>query len=189
MDNKPQRPTPDSNIDLRESPGAELSNDPGSDCLITIQIDPDYEALLDADRLHKLAIAVLKAEGVQGPLELGVVIASDEEVHTLNRDYLGHDFDTDVLSFGMSERGEGSAAKPNFVSPPGRPSYLGDIAISYQRAAEQAPEYGHNADAEVAMLLIHGLLHLLGYDDLEESTREKMHARQEELLNTLYHAA
>jgi probable rRNA maturation factor len=57
------------------------------------------------------------------------------------------------------------------VTPEERPSYLGDVVISYERAAEQAPEYGHSASAEVGVLLIHGLLHLLGYDDANDEER------------------
>ena len=121
-----------------------------------------------------------------GPLELGVLVTTDQEVHTLNREYLEHDYDTDVISFGMADEDDQADTSPKFVSPPDRPAYLGDIAISYDRAAEQAPEYGHGTDAEVATLLIHGLLHLLGYDDLEDSKRDTMYKRQQELLDTLY---
>src|SRR4051812_13410457 len=108
----PRPPTSSGDIDLRDSPGAELSNDAGSDYLITIQIDPEYESLLDSGRLHSLAIDVLKAEKVPGPLEMGVAIASDEEVRTLNRDYLGHDYETDVLSFGMVDEAAAAGDKP-----------------------------------------------------------------------------
>lgn len=173
-------------MELQDTSGAQVSPDPGSDYLITVQVEPQYEDKLDLDRLHNLAIGVLRVESVQGPLEMGVVITTDDEVLSLNREYLGHDYKTDVLSFGMSERGETEAETPHFVSAPERPGYLGDIAISYDRAAEQAPEYSHTVDSEIATLLIHGILHLLGYDDTQESEREKMHARQQELLNTLY---
>src|SRR4051794_5521340 len=114
--------------EMDNTTGGQVEDDRGSDYLITVQIEPEYEDRLDAGRLHSLAIEVLKAEAVPGPLELGVVVTTDEEVHTLNRDYLGHDYDTDVISFGMAEEpdeGEG----PTFVTPPERPSYLGDIAI------------------------------------------------------------
>src|SRR5947208_1345259 len=70
--------------------------------------------------------------------------------------------------------------------PAERPPYLGDIAISYDRAAEQAPEFGNSPQAEVATLLIHGLLHLLGYEDTQDAEHNRMHARQQELLEALY---
>lgn len=160
--------------------GVQVSVDPGSDFLITVQMEMQYEQLLDADTLHRLATGVLREEGVDGPLELGIVVTTDSEVLALNRQYLGHDYKTDVLSFGMAEDGRGE-----FVTPKERPSYLGDVVVSYDRAAEQAPEYKHSTNAEVATLLVHGLLHLLGYDDADDDSREKMHARQKELLTIL----
>ncbi len=151
----------------------------GADYLITVQIEPQYRHAVDADKLHRLACAVLQAEGVQGPCELGIVVTTDEEVLALNRRYLGHDYKTDVLSFGMMEDDE-------FITPAGRPSYLGDVVISYERAAEQAPEYGNSTGAELATLLIHGILHLLGYDDTDPQERERMHRRQHQLLEEFY---
>ena len=165
--------------------GAEVANDRGSDYLITVQIDPEYEDRLDAATLHTLASEVLRAEGVSGPLEVGVLVTTDGEVRSLNRDYLGHDYETDVISFGMTEE-ESAGGAPAFVTPDERPPYLGDIAISYDRAADQAPEFGNTPQAEVATLLIHGLLHLLGYDDAQDHERERMHARQHELLDAFY---
>jgi probable rRNA maturation factor len=155
---------------------------PDSDYLITVQMELDYEDKLDADRLHRLAIHVLESEGAAGPLEVGIVVTTDEEVLALNRQYLGHDYHTDVLSFGMDE-GE-DADSSGFVTPAERAPYIGDVVISYERAAEQAPDYNHSTEAEVATLLVHGLLHLLGYDDTEDEKRERMHARQQELIAT-----
>ncbi len=162
-------------------PKSKIVPDPGSSYLITVQMEPEYEDKLDADKLHRLAIHVLKAEGAEGPLEVGIVVTTDEEVLNLNRQYLGHDYHTDVLSFSMGE-GEDADGDGGFVTPAERAPYLGDVAISYDRAAEQAPDYNHPAEAEVATLLVHGLLHLLGYDDTEDDQRSKMHARQEELI-------
>ena len=105
-----------------------------------------------------------------------MVITTDEEVQALNKEYLGHDYKTDVISFGMED-------DRDFITPSERPPYLGDIAISYERAAEQSHEYGHSIDTEVATLMVHGLLHLLGYDDTNDADREKMHARQNELIS------
>jgi probable rRNA maturation factor len=163
----------------------QVSADPGSSYLISVQIDEQYEDKLNCDALHKLALGVLHSEKARGPLEVGVVVTTDEEVLSLNRQYLGHDYKTDVLSFGMQE-GHSSDDRVEFVTPQEHPAYLGDVVISYDRAAEQGPEYGQSTEAEVATLLIHGLLHLLGYDDSEEGARQRMHARQQELLEALY---
>jgi probable rRNA maturation factor len=150
--------------------------------LITVQMEPEYEEKLDAGALHRLALGVLEAEGVEGPLEVGIVVTTDTEVLSLNKQYLGHDYNTDVLSFSMEDESE----EHDFVTPEERAPYLGDVVISYERAAEQAPDYGHSTDREVATLLAHGLLHLLGYDDAQEEGRERMHARQRELVEAHY---
>ncbi len=166
------------NTHIPETPGAQVSPDPDSGYLITVQVESLFEDKVDADALHRLAMHVLKSEGAPAPLEVGVVVTTDAEVHALNRQYLGHDYQTDVISFGMAEEGS-----EEFITPEERPQYLGDVVISYDRAAEQAPEYGHSAEREVATLLVHGLLHLLGYDDTTDPDREKMHKRQDALLN------
>lgn len=179
MQPAPQQPLSpeESNTDIPETPGAQVSPDPGSGYLITVQVESLFEDKVDADALHRLAMHVLKSEGAPTPLEVGVVVTTDDEVHALNRQYLGHDYQTDVISFGMAEEGS-----EEFVTPEERPQYLGDVVISYDRAAEQAPEYGHGTEREVATLLVHGLLHLLGYDDATDAEREKMHERQDALV-------
>ena len=175
---------------LPPEPPAEgiVADDPGSPHLISVQIDPAFAERLDADRLHRLARYLLAREGVDRPVELGVLVTSDAEIHTLNHQYLGHDYPTDVISFTAVEETapvaipEG-APQPHFVSPPDWPSYLGDIVISYEMAAAQAPDYGHDAAAEVDVLLAHGILHLLGYDDRIEPDRQRMHTRQQGLVD------
>jgi probable rRNA maturation factor len=163
------------NSAIKAPAGAEVEMDPGSNYLISVQVEERFEDKVDAGALHSLAIGVLKAEGRLGPLEMGVVVTTDDEVHALNKAYLGHDYETDVLSFSMESEQE-------FVTPAERAEYLGDIVISYERAAEQGPEYGHTPSQEVATLLIHGILHLLGYDDQDDESRERMHARQDSLM-------
>src|SRR5437762_13765545 len=100
---RPERPASDEARDraIQAPQGAEVETDPGSDYLITVQVDERFEDKVDADALHRLAIGVLKAEEKRGPLELGVVVTTDDEVHALNKEYLGHDYQTDVISFGM----------------------------------------------------------------------------------------
>lgn len=149
----------------------------GTEYLISVQVEPRFEEGIDVEAMHRLAVAVLRAEGAESPLELGIVITTDDEVHALNLEYLGHDYKTDVISFGM--QGEGAE---EFITPAERPAYLGDVVISYDRACEQALEYRHTSQLEVATLLVHGLLHLLGYNDLEDADRAHMHARQDELV-------
>jgi probable rRNA maturation factor len=172
-------PTTPHSSNVPPTEGGTIVPDPGSDYLITVQVDDHYEDKLDAAALHTIAIAVLRAEGRPGPLELGVVVTTDEEVRTLNQQYLGHDYNTDVISFSMEDENTDSA----FLTPADRPPYLGDVVISYDRAADQAPEYNLTTEQEVSTLLVHGILHLLGWDDTDEESHARMHARQDELMS------
>ncbi len=131
---------------------------------------------LNRQELRKLARAaafVLQQEGKEKG-RLTIFITGDEEIARLNARFRGVDGPTDVLAFHT--RGE-----DGFVAAPGARDYLGDVVISWQRAEEQARELGHSFMDELITLVIHGVLHLLGYSDYEKSERERMWARQEEL--------
>jgi len=127
--------------------------------------------------LRRIARHVLLAEGV-GPTQLGVVVTDDATVRELNRRYLGVDEPTDVLAFGLGETGD----RP-FALPPGEAASLGEVLISYPTAVRQAEEQGHSVEAEVAHLLVHGILHLLGYDHLEAEDERSMHQKEDRLLS------
>lgn len=96
------------------------------------------------------------------------LLAGDREIRRLNREFRGQDHATDVLSFPAPEPSETRkrAGCPRF-------SHLGDVAISVDRAAEQAREHGHGIEAEIDVLMLHGLLHLLGYDHESDGGRMK----------------
>ncbi len=141
---------------------------------LAIQLNPQIEAEIDEERLHHLAAEALRLEGVAQSCELGLFITDDEGIRGLNRRYRGVDEPTDVLAFGGDVEG--------FVSPA---LHLGDIVISYPRAESQAQERGHSVAQEMDLLFLHGLLHLLGYDDETPEKRVRMWARQEELLGSL----
>ncbi len=137
----------------------------------------------DLKRLERLARFVLEAEGA-GAEEVGVVLTDNAGIQALNRAYLGRDEPTDVLAFGLTE---GAGNQPTVVvGKKGRP-YLGDVVISLERAREQASDYGHSWEEECKTLLVHGLLHLLGYDDGTEAERRRMEARQNRLLDSFDH--
>ena len=108
--------------------------------------------------------------------EVSVLLVDDAEMRRLNRDYRGVDRTTDVLSFALNEGEE----------PDPQPLFLGDIVVSVERARVQAQEAGVTLEAEMARLLVHGALHLLGYDH-ERSTEEaaEMQRREEEILAAL----
>jgi probable rRNA maturation factor len=115
-------------------------------------------------------------------VEVGVLWADDAYIRTLNREYRGKDCATDVLSFAMQDEGED---EPVLEDDPLAEILLGDIVISLETAQRQAEEYGHDMDREISFLLVHGMLHLLGYDHGEESERQVMRQEEEKILAAL----
>ena len=112
--------------------------------------------------------------------EVDITIVTDEEIHTLNRDYRNVDRATDVLSFALDEDG----GEPELVGGP-EVHLLGDIIISAETAARQAEEFGHGLEREIVYLAVHGLLHLLGYDHMQEEDKAIMRAKEEEALREI----
>ncbi|MGI6344430.1 MAG: rRNA maturation RNase YbeY [Bacillota bacterium] len=145
-----------------------------------ILISYDEEKLAVSDELLALTADVLeKALGLLGlpkDAEVSVALVDDAAIRVLNRDYRGIDQPTDVLSFAQQEGEELIDSSSVLV--------LGDIVISLERAEAQAAEYGHSLNRELAFLLVHGLLHLAGYDHDDEFSGE-MRARQDEIMQAL----
>ncbi|MGX7140988.1 rRNA maturation RNase YbeY [Facklamia languida] len=113
--------------------------------------------------------------------ELDVTLVDNPTIQTLNRDYRGKDQVTDVLSFALME-GEEPVDWSNLSETVDYPTHLGDIIIAYQRAVDQAEEYGHSIDRELAFLAVHGFLHLNGYDHQTQEEELEMFRLQEEVL-------
>jgi len=144
---------------------------------VEVQVDPPFAAQVDPAQVQRTVREVLVQEGRAEEGEVTVVITDDERVRELNRRYRGVDLPTDVLAFGGVAEG--------FVEAPDLPSYLGDVVISYPRVQAQAEEQRHSPAEELALLVIHGVLHLLGYDHESPEEKEIMWARQEEILRHL----
>lgn len=142
--------------------------------LVEVQIDEAYAEAVRPAWLQQAAEATLQAEG-QPSGEVTVVITGDAEIQALNRDYGEADAPTDVLSFAARE------GEP-FVLPEEASAYLGDVIISYPTAAAQAAGQGHAVQEELALLTVHGCLHLLGYDHADDVEQERMWARQEVIM-------
>ncbi len=149
---------------------------------INILVDEGVEADLEPSWLDAVARQVLTAEDVGARTEMGLVISTDERVQQLNRDYRGRDEPPDVLAFSAREEADGL---PPFIPPPDGVLHLGEVIISYPQALMQAEEHGHPLQKELAILLIHGLLHLLGYDHEKTDAERKMQAREKELLGLI----
>lgn len=139
---------------------------------------------LDIGLLRTCIRTALDAEGVDMLCEISVLITTDEGIRVYNRDFRRKDVPTDVLSFPMQELSPGHFSPD--VSEINRDTGclpLGDIVLSYDRIAEQAEEYDQNINREMAYLAIHSVLHLLGYDHVDEGDeKRRMRTREEAIL-------
>jgi len=145
---------------------------------VDVQTAPRFAGEVDEEMLRRVTAEALRHEGIEGEIALSVVITDEGTVQELNREFRNVDAPTDVLAFGTGEESD-------FVTDTEKPAYLGDVIISYPRAVIQAEEYGHSINRELALLTVHGVLHLLGYDHVDEVERTEMWARQNEILESL----
>ncbi|MGB6837727.1 MAG: rRNA maturation RNase YbeY [Dehalococcoidia bacterium] len=152
----------------------------GDDLRISTHVDAAFAGRVDVAALEGLARQVVVSEGVPAPAELGLVITDDDTLRDLNRRYRGMNEPTDVLSFGLE------SAEP-FVSPPDGVQRLGEVIVSFPAAERQAREAGYPLEAELAHLVVHGVLHLLGYDHQQPEEAQAMRAREEALLGGAAH--
>jgi probable rRNA maturation factor len=155
----------------------------------------------EAKRLNQPLLALithtaLELAGIQRPVELNLLVRGDEGLRELNRDYRGKDESTDVLSFPLLDEPlvqapaeevwqEYTVPEIRFVTAPGLPLQLGDIAISYPTVVRQAAQAGHSALYEFAFLLAHGVLHLIGYDDQTQAGYQRMVELQQATLSQI----
>ena len=116
--------------------------------------------------IEKSIAAVLKVENLDENVEVSVSFVGDEEIRALNRDYRGVDKSTDVLSFPMDDE---------FIIVS---RILGDVIINTRRVMEQAEELGHSEERELSYLTVHSILHLLGYDHMEDEDKKEMRERE-----------
>ena len=137
--------------------------------------------------LSKVIPAALEAEGVAVPCEVDVLLTDDEGIHQINLEQRGVDAPTDVLSFPMFEFIPGEPPSDDADADPETGLVpLGDMVISLERARAQGEEYGHGTEREVAYLAVHSVLHLLGYDHMDEGPQKRqMRVREEAILGKL----
>jgi len=150
---------------------------------INVLIDKGLEGCLEESWLQSVAEQVLVAQGTGAGAEMGLVIATQERVRQLNKSYRGKDEPTDVLAFSAME--EIGAGFPPFVQPPDGVLHLGEVIISYPQAVMQAEEHQHSVKREIAILIIHGVLHLLGYEHDKPELERQMRAREAEILSCI----
>lgn len=153
--------------------------------------DEQREVPIDLVRWQRLALAVLEAEGVRGLAELSVLYVSELEMAELNESYMGKVGATDVLAFPLDGHDvtqlvatSGASRGPDRapIDPGELPLLLGDVVICPALAASQAPTHAGNVDDELALLLVHGILHVLGHDHAEPDEAHAMRERERTLL-------
>lgn len=153
--------------------------------------DEQRDVPVDLERWQLLATEVLRAEGVRGLCELSLLFVTEQEMTELNELHMGKAGATDVLAFPIDAaeaelvlHGQPPSRGPDRSPPdPGdMPLLLGDVVLCPAVAARQAPEHAGTVDDELALLVVHGILHVLGYDHDEPEARDKMRARELALL-------
>ena len=134
----------------------------------------------------------LKAEEMNVPYQISLLFVDNEEIREINRDTRGIDKATDVLSFPMLDYPQNKVFKEvykdtkfNEIYLDGDELVLGDMVLSLERAKEQSIEYNHSFNREVCYLVVHSILHLLGYDHMEDEEKKVMRKREEEILGKL----
>ena len=139
-----------------------------------------------AAMLRRTVKAALAAEGVACDCEINILLTDDEGIREVNRDMRDIDRATDVLSFPMFDLTPGEHPDEYDADPATGLVPLGDMCISVERAKVQAEEYGHGFDREICYLCVHSVLHLLGYDHLDEGEmKRQMRGREEEIMSQL----
>lgn len=140
--------------------------------MISIEIPPSI--LIEPEIVERAAAVALNHQAVEDDADLTIVLTDDEQLQDLNREFRDIDAPTDVLSFPASESDPETGRR-----------YLGDVLVSVQRAEEQAAAGGHPLEAELQLLVVHGVLHLLGHDHAEDKDKLRMWAAQAQILARL----
>ena len=150
-----------------------------------------FEAEVDVpegleEQLNTVITAALAAEQVEVPCEVNVLVTDDEAIHQINLDMRNVDRPTDVLSFPMFELSPGEKPEIQDADPDTELVPLGDMVLSLERATAQAEEFGHSVEREICYLAVHSVLHLLGYDHMDEGEmKAQMRGREEAILGIL----
>ena len=138
------------------------------------------------EQLSTVITAALTAEQVDVPCEVNVLVTDDAAIHQINLDMRNVDRPTDVLSFPMFELAPGEKPGVEDADPDTGLVPLGDMVLSLERATAQAEEFGHSVEREISYLAVHSVLHLLGYDHMDEGEmKARMRGREEAILSGL----
>ncbi len=153
---------------------------------INVLIEKQPGEGLDESWFLAVTEEALKTQGIHRGVELGLLLTGQEKIRELNKTYRDTDKATDVLAFPLAPVYiPGREPEEDFVSPPDGLKHLGEVVISYPQAQQQAAERGHSLKKELATLIIHGILHLLGYDHSEDKDEIEMKDRESLILKDL----
>lgn len=161
---------------------------------MTIDFENEQKQTFDFDFIQvaeDVMEAVLDQESCPYESQVSLVLTDDDEIRRTNKEFRGIDHPTDVLSFPMVDFPSPAdysilEEDDSYFHPESGELLLGDIMISIPRAVQQASEYGHSVKREYAFLIAHSMLHLLGYDHMEDEERLLMEAKQEQALKHLH---
>ena len=144
------------------------------------------------NKIEDICEFALKEEGVDLDYQISLLFVDNNAIKEINNETRGIDRETDVLSFPMLDFEENKVYKDIYLDfefdetfKDGNELILGDMVLSLEKALEQSKEYGHSYEREVCYLVVHSILHLLGYDHMIEEDKKKMRKREEEILNKL----
>lgn len=161
---------------------------------MTILVENEAKRVLDFDYeevIRNVVKRVVDTENCPYEVEVNVLLTNNEEIHEANKDFRNIDRPTDVLSFPMvdydfpADFSLVNESPEGYLNPETDELLLGDIMVSVDKVYSQAEEYGHGIKREFAFLIAHSMLHLLGYDHIEDEERAVMEAKQEAILETL----
>jgi probable rRNA maturation factor len=142
--------------------------------MVTLLVDQSYTQQMDRNALEHAAQKTLLEQAKSQDTDMTIVITSNEKVQELNRSFLGIDAPTDVLAFSAG-----------YIDPDTERTYLGDIVIALPQADNQAQAAGHTLGEELQLLVVHGVLHLLGFDHDDPQVKQQMWAAQDKILKEL----
>lgn len=161
---------------------------------VIVEIGNSQDVIDVTDKMENIILdcvnKALDMEGFDYMAKVSIILVDNPSIQEVNSEYRGIDRETDVLSFPMLdlEPGHGELDPNDFINdvdPDTGAVILGDIMISLEKTGEQAKEYGHSFERELGFLTVHGMLHLLGYDHMDEEDKDIMRAREETILGAL----
>jgi probable rRNA maturation factor len=152
--------------------------------IISVKYEKGIRPAITKNYLQRIAEITIRNLNIQNNIEMGIVITDDAQIKELNRNYRNINNSTDVLSFHMNFN-EDKELSADFISPPDHIKHIGEVIISYETAVRQAKQNSITVKDELSFLLVHGILHLMNYDHMEEHDREIMEEKEKAIFDKI----